>query len=36
VLPTKKLTLDDQALSNAPHVALITDPGNFVTSTFKT
>jgi hypothetical protein len=36
MFPPKKLTLDGQALSNAPHVALIADPGNFVTSTFKT
>ena len=36
VLPTKKLTLDGQAPSSTPHVALITVPGNFVTSAFKT
>ena len=36
VLPTKKLTLDGEAPSSAPHVALVTVPGNFVTSAFKT
>ena len=36
VLPTKKVTRNDQAPSHAPHVALITVPGNFVTSAFKT
>ena len=35
ILPTKKLDAAPQANTAAPHVALITVPGNFVTGAFK-
>ena len=36
VLPTKKVETGVEKASNAPHVALIMVPGNFVTGAFKT
>ncbi len=36
ILPTKKLATDSQPMTLAPHVAVITVPGNFVTGAFKT
>lgn len=36
ILPTKKLDDAHQHNTNAPHVALVMVPGNFVTGAFKT
>lgn len=36
VLPTKKIEDESQTQTNAPHVALVMVPGNFVTGAFKT
>jgi hypothetical protein len=36
VLPTKKIETVVEKSSNAPHVALVMVPGNFVTGAFKT
>ncbi len=36
ILPTKKVEADTEPMTTAPHVALITVPGNFVTGAFKT
>lgn len=36
ILPNKKLETPAEPTTAAPHVALITVPGNFVTGAFKT
>ncbi|NQW00550.1 MAG: hypothetical protein HQ483_12680 [Rhodospirillales bacterium] len=35
MLPTKKLSTVAERAANAPHVALVMVPGNFVTGAFK-